>query len=82
MCAAEFAKARMVCIAEQIFQEGEWVILEWCDPPGPRGSGFFHIVGREHRVQRCWDKLTFLRLHYMPLPGHHGADVNLGARQD
>jgi uncharacterized protein (TIGR02246 family) len=32
-----FAKANMVCIVENIFQDGEWAILEWRDPLGLRG---------------------------------------------
>lgn len=42
MFAAAFAKAKMVCMVEHIFQEGEWAILEWRDPLGLRGCGFFH----------------------------------------
>ena len=30
--ASGFAKAKMVCIAEHIFQDGEWGIFEWRDP--------------------------------------------------
>src|SRR5262245_36302197 len=44
MFAAGFANAEMVCIIEHIFQEGEWAILEWRDPLGLRGCGFFRIV--------------------------------------
>jgi ketosteroid isomerase-like protein len=36
MFAAGFAKVKMVCIAEHIFQDGEWGILEWRDPSDPR----------------------------------------------
>ena len=32
MFASGFAKAKMVCIAEHIFQDGEWGTLEWRDP--------------------------------------------------
>ncbi len=65
----EFAAAEMVCIPEQIFQDGEWAILEWRDPLGLRGCGFFHV--REGRIvfQRgYWDKLSFLRAHGMAAP--------------
>lgn len=41
MFADEFAKAKMVCIVENIFEDGEWAILEWKDPLGLRGCGFF-----------------------------------------
>src|SRR5664279_2169780 len=38
-----FAKANMVCVIENIFEDGEWAILEWKDPLGLRGCGFFHV---------------------------------------
>ena len=67
--AHEFASATMVCIVEHIFQEGEWAILEWRDPLGLRGCGFFHVVAGQIVFQRgYWDKLTFLRLHGLPVP--------------
>ena len=34
MFASEFSNAKMTCIAENIFEDGEWVILEWRDPLG------------------------------------------------
>ena len=34
--ASGFAKAKMVWIAEHIFQDGEWDILEWRDPSNLR----------------------------------------------
>ncbi len=69
MFAAEFAAADMVCIVEQIFEDGEWAILEWRDPNGLRGCGFFHVVDDRIVFQRgYWDKLSFLRLHGLPLP--------------
>lgn len=69
MFAGEFAAADMVCIPENIFQDGEWAILEWRDPYGLRGCGFFHIVDGLIVFQRgYWDKLSFLRQHGMPFP--------------
>lgn len=69
MFADGFATANMVCIVENIFEDGEWAILEWRDPLGLRGCGFFHIVGEKIVFQRgYWDKLTFLRLQGLPLP--------------
>lgn len=32
----EFAQAKMVCNIENIFEDGEWAILEWKDPMGLR----------------------------------------------
>ena len=65
----EFAMADMVCFVENIFEDGEWVILEWRDPLGLRGCGFFHVIDGKIKFQRgYWDKLTFLRQHNLPLP--------------
>jgi limonene-1,2-epoxide hydrolase len=64
-----FTLAEMVCLPENIFEDGEWGILEWRDPLGLRGCGFFHIVDGQILLQRgYWDKLTFLKLHNLPLP--------------
>jgi len=69
MFAAGFASATMVCIVENVFQDGEWAILEWRDPLGLRGCGFFRVVGGRIAFQRgYWDKLTFLRQQGLPLP--------------
>jgi limonene-1,2-epoxide hydrolase len=69
MFADGFAEADMTCIVENIFEDGEWVILEWRDPLGLRGCGFFHIVDSKIVFQRgYWDKLTFLRQHGLPIP--------------
>lgn len=69
MFAEGFAAAEMVCIPENIFEDGEWAILEWRDPLGLRGCGFFHVVDSLIVFQRgYWDKLSFLRLHGLPLP--------------
>ena len=49
MFAAGFASAKMVCIVENLFEDGEWAILEWRDPPGLPGCGFFHVVEGKSR---------------------------------
>jgi limonene-1,2-epoxide hydrolase len=69
MFAAGFASAKMVCIVENIFVDGEWAILEWRDPLGLRGCGFFHVVAGKIVFQRgYYDKLSFLRQQGLPLP--------------
>jgi limonene-1,2-epoxide hydrolase len=69
MFARAFDAAEMVCIPEQIFEDGEWAILEWKDPKGLRGCGFFQVRADKIVLQRgYWDKLSFLRLHGLPLP--------------
>ena len=63
-----FALAEMVCEIENLFGDGDWAILEWKDPIGLRGCGFFQVRNGKIRLQRgYWDRLTFLRLHHLPL---------------
>ena len=65
----EFALAKMTCIPENTFQDGEWAILEWKDPSGLRGCGFFQIQDGKIVFQRgYWDKLSFLKQHNLPIP--------------
>lgn len=65
----EFAQAKMICEIVHIFEDGEWGILEWKDPWGLRGCGFFQIKNDKIIFQRgYWDRLSFLRIHNLPLP--------------
>lgn len=58
----EFDRAEMVCIRENLFEDGDWAILEWCDPKGLRGCGFFQVQGGQIVVQRgYWDEGSFRR---------------------
>jgi len=69
MFESEFAATKMVCIVENIFEDGQWAILEWRDPLGLRGCGFFHVINGKIKFQRgYWDKLSFLRQHHLPIP--------------
>ncbi|MET1260549.1 nuclear transport factor 2 family protein [Flagellimonas sp. DF-77] len=69
MFKTEFETADMTCIVENLFEDGEWAILEWKDPLGLRGCGFFHVVNGKIKFQRgYWDKLSFLRMHDLPIP--------------
>lgn len=66
---AEFNSAQMTCIIENLFEDGDWAILEWKDPNGLRGCGFFHVVGGKIKFQRgYWDKLSFLRKQGLLIP--------------
>lgn len=68
MFKSEFEAADMTCIVENIFEDGDWVILEWKDPLGLRGCGFFQIENSKIKFQRgYWDKLSFLRMHDLPI---------------
>jgi len=69
MFTKEFAEAEMVCIIENVFEDGEWAIIEWKDPLGLRGCGFFHVIDGKIKFQRgYWDKLSYLRQHHLPIP--------------
>ena len=64
----EFAAADMTCIVEAIHEAGDVVALEWCDPLGLRGCGFFTVRDGRIAFQRgYWDKLSFVKLHGLPL---------------
>jgi limonene-1,2-epoxide hydrolase len=70
MFARDFAAASMVCIPDAIHEAGDVVALEWKDPIGLRGCGFFTVKDGRITFQRgYWDKLSFLRLHNLPLEG-------------
>lgn len=67
----EFASSEMVCEPENIFEDGEWAILEWKDPKEMRGCGFFHVIDDKIVFQRgYWDKLSFHQLYDIPLSIH------------
>ena len=71
--AGEFAAAKMVCIVENLFEDGPWAILEWRDPLGLRGCGFFRVEGGKIAFQRgYWDKLSFLKQHGLPIEQQTG----------
>ncbi|MCL2572400.1 MAG: nuclear transport factor 2 family protein [Defluviitaleaceae bacterium] len=60
----DFSSTKMVCIVENIFEDGDWVILEWRDPLGLRGCGFFQVINNKIVLQRgYWDKLSFIKQH-------------------
>lgn len=44
----EFATAEMTCIPEVIHEAGDVAVLEWRDPLGLRGCGFFTV--RDGRI--------------------------------
>lgn len=71
----EFGRAQMVCVIENVFEDGEWAMLEWSDPKGLRGCGFFHV--RESRIvfQRGYfDQLSFFRQQGIAVPERYLGD--------
>jgi len=65
----EFARATMVCIKERIYQCDDTAILQWTDPIGLRGCGFFQVKN-DHIVHQkgYFDQLTFFRAQGIPVP--------------
>src|SRR3546814_13112151 len=65
----EFGRASMTCIVENVFEDGEWAILEWRDPTGLRGCGFFHVRNDQIIFQRGYfDQLSFFRQQGIAVP--------------
>jgi len=61
MFRAEFDAYEMVCIVENIFVDGNVAILEWRDPKGLRGCGFFWIEeGKIVNQRGYWDRLSMM----------------------
>lgn len=68
----EFKRAKMVCIKENLMESGEWVALEWSDPNGLRGCGFFRINNDQIELQRGYfDQLTFFNKQNLAVPKHY-----------
>lgn len=67
MFRSEFIAApEMHCIPVQIIEEGNWAVLEWRDPKGFTGCGFFNVINGKIHIQRgYWDKLTFNKLYHI-----------------
>ena len=65
----EFSRATMVCIEERIYECGDTAILQWRDPLGLRGCGFFQVWNGEIVHQKGYfDQLSFFRQQGMPVP--------------
>ena len=69
MFVTEFRRATMTCSVERILEDGDWAALEWSDPTGLRGCGFFHVRDGQIVFQRGYfDQLSFFRRQGLPLP--------------
>ena len=69
MFEVEFGRAKMTCIPANVYEDGDWAILEWRDPNGLRGCGFFQVVDGAIVFQRGYfDQLSFFRLQGLPVP--------------
>lgn len=68
----EFSRAKMVCIEEKIYECDDTAILQWRDPLGLRGCGFFQVVD-DHIVHQkgYFDQLTFFKIQGLPIPNDY-----------
>jgi limonene-1,2-epoxide hydrolase len=65
----EFSRATMVCIEEHIYECGDTAILQWKDPLGLRGCGFFTVKdGQIVHQKGYFDQLSFFRQQGLPVP--------------
>lgn len=74
MFQVEFGRATMNCLVENIFEDGDWAILEWRDPKGLRGCGFFQVQNDQIIFQRGY----FDQLSFFPQQGMSVTDKYLG----
>jgi hypothetical protein len=65
----DFARARMTCIEERIYECGDTAILQWRDPIGLKGCGFFQFRdGQIVHQKGYFDQLSFFRIQGLPVP--------------
>ncbi|MCL1076203.1 nuclear transport factor 2 family protein [Shewanella dokdonensis] len=65
----EFGRANMQCEIAQLHEAGDWAILEWQDPLGLQGCGFFLVEAGKIRHQRGYfDQLSFFRAQHLSVP--------------
>ena len=75
MFEVEFSRAKMICLPENLFESGDWAILEWRDPLGLRGCGFFQVQQGKIVFQRGYfDQLSFFRQQGLPIPEQYLGD--------
>jgi len=68
----EFSRAKMVCIEEHIYACGDTAILQWRDPLGLRGCGFFKVRDDQIVHQKGYfDQLTFFKIQGLPVPENY-----------
>jgi limonene-1,2-epoxide hydrolase len=63
-CRATFAGGPLTCTPINLVVDGEWAALEWIDPDGLRGCGFFHVRDGLIMHQRgYWDSAQLAEVH-------------------
>ena len=75
MLELDFARARMVCIEERVYECDDTAILQWKDPIGLKGCGFFQFRdGMIIHQKGYFDQLSFFRAQGLPIPDEYLAD--------
>jgi len=65
----EFSRATMTCIEQRIYECGDTAILQWEDPTGLEGCGFFQVKDDLIVHQKGYfDQLSFFRTQGLPVP--------------
>jgi hypothetical protein len=68
----DFARAKMACIEERIYECGDTAILQWRDPLGFKGCGFFQFKNDKIVHQKGYfDQLSFFKAHGLPIPNEY-----------
>ena len=68
----DFSRAKMVCIEERIYECGDTAILQWKDPVGLKGCGFFQF--RDDKIihqKGYFDQLTFFKAQGLAIPDQY-----------
>ena len=59
-----FAAGPLTCTPINLVVDGDWAALEWVDPDGFRGCGFFHVRDGLIQHQRgYWDSAQLRAVH-------------------
>jgi limonene-1,2-epoxide hydrolase len=65
----DFGRAQMICIEERVYECGDTAILQWRDPTGLKGCGFFQFKDEKIVHQKGYfDQLTFFKTQGLPIP--------------
>ena len=68
----DFSRAKMECIEERIYECGDTAILQWKDPKGLQGCGFFKFQNELIVHQKgYYDQLSFFKAQGLPIPENY-----------
>lgn len=68
----DFGRAKMVCMEERIYECDDTAILQWKDPAGLKGCGFFQFKeGQIVHQKGYFDQLTFFKAQGLPIPNEY-----------